>query len=156
MASVNRVVDYLVEQGAEFDMVSHPYTATSAETAQCAHIPGDRIAKSVLLEDEFGYLLAVVPASSKVDLGELHRHTSRNLGLSTESQLSALFSDCEPGAVPPLAKVYDLEAIVEDHLAEQTDVYFEYGDHEQLIHVSGETFVNLMGDAEQFHFTRHI
>jgi len=156
MTIANRVADYLVEQGAEFDVVNHPYSSTSMESAQLAHIPGDLIAKSVVLEDDRGYLLAVLPASCRVDLGELHRQTNRNLGLATEHELDALFEDCESGAVPPLATVYEMDAIVDDGLAEQSDIYFEAGDHEKLIHVSAETFQSLMGDVQRSEFSRHL
>ncbi len=156
MTIANRVVDYLIEQGVEFDVISHPYSSTSMETAQFSHVPGDRIAKSVVLEDDRGYLLAVLPASCRVDLGELHRQTNRNLGLATEYELDALFEDCEPGAVPPLGAVYDMDAIVDDGLAEQSDIYFEAGDHERLIRVSGEAFELLMGDAQHSDFSRHL
>jgi Ala-tRNA(Pro) deacylase len=126
------------------------------ESAQLAHVPGDRIAKSVVLEDERGYLLAVLPASCRVDLGELHRQTRRNLGLATEYELGALFEDCEPGAVPPLGPAYDLETIVDETLAEQPDIYFEAGDHEQLVHVSAEAFETLLGEAQHTDFSRHM
>jgi len=39
-----------------------------------------------------------------------------------------------------------METLVDDALAEQSDIYFEAGDHEQLIHVSAETFQTLLGD----------
>ena len=156
MTIANRVVNYLVEQDADYDVIAHPHSSSSLETAQLAHVPGDLIAKSVVLEDERGYLLAVLPASCRVDLGELHRQTKRPLALATEAELEALFRDCEPGAVPPFGTVYELETIVDDSLAEQSDIYFEAGDHEQLIHVSAETFEALMGDAEHSGFSRHM
>jgi Ala-tRNA(Pro) deacylase len=156
MTIASRVRDYLTEQDADFNIVTHPHSSTSMETAQLAHVPGDLIAKSVVLEDDRGYLLAVLPASCKVDLGELHRQTNRNLGLATEYEIGALFEDCEPGAVPPLGGVYEMETIVDESLAEQSDIYFEAGDHEQLIHVSAETFESLMGDAQHSEFSRHL
>ena len=156
MAMANRVVNYLLEQDVDFDLLDHPHSATSMESAQLAHVPGDRIAKSVVLEDERGYVLAVLPASCRVDLGELHRQTRRNLGLATEYELGALFEDCEPGAVPPLGPAYDMETIVDETLAEQPDIYFEAGDHEQLVHVSGETFESLLGEAQHTDFSRHL
>ena len=156
MSIANRVYRYLAEQDADFDVLSHPHSSTSMETAQLAHVPGDRIAKSVVLGDERGYLLAVLPASCRVDLGELHRQTNRNLGLVTEYELGALFEDCEPGAVPPFGNVYDLDTIVDETLAGQTDIYFEGGDHECLVHVSAETFENLLADARHSGFTRHV
>lgn len=156
MSIANRVSKYLAEQEADFDILNHPHSSTSMETAQLAHVPGDRIAKSVVLGDERGYLLAVLPASCRVDLGELHRQTSRNLGLVTEYELGALFEDCEPGAVPPFGNVYDMDMIVDESLVEQSDIYFEAGDHESLVHVSAETFENLLADARHSEFTRHL
>ncbi|HHO69767.1 MAG TPA: YbaK/EbsC family protein [Gammaproteobacteria bacterium] len=156
MTVATRVASCLVGQDVDFEVVDHPHTATSLETAQLAHVPGDRLAKSVVLEDEQGYLLAVLPASHRLDLGELHRQTRRSLGLATEPELAALFEDCEPGAVPPLGFAYDVETIVDESLAEQPDVYFEAGDHEHLIHVSGETFEALMGGAQHAPISHHL
>ncbi|VAW74417.1 hypothetical protein MNBD_GAMMA15-1371 [hydrothermal vent metagenome] len=156
MTMASRVANYLVEQDVDFDLIDHPHSATSMESAQLAHVPGSRIAKSVVLEDERGYLLAVLPASCRVDLGELHRQTQRNLGLATEYELGALFEDCEPGAVPPLGPAYDIETIIDDTLAEQPDIYFEAGDHEQLVHVSSETFESLLGEARHTDFSRRL
>jgi Ala-tRNA(Pro) deacylase len=156
MTMARRLQSYLVEQDADYDVVKHPHSATSLESAQLAHVPGDRIAKSVVLGDDRGYLLAVLPASCRVDLGELHRQTNRKLGLVTEYELGALFEDCEPGAVPPFGQVYDLDVLIDDSLAEQSDIYFEAGDHEQLVHVSGETFEDLVGEAQHAHFSRHL
>jgi Ala-tRNA(Pro) deacylase len=156
MSIASGVINYLVAQHVDFDVVSHPRTVTSQETAQYSHVSGDNLAKSVVLEDDRGYLLAVLPASCRVDLGELHRLTNRNLGLATEFELGALFEDCETGAVPPLGSAYQLETIVDDSLAEQPDIYFESGDHEQLIHVSSEVFDALMSEAQVSHFSKHI
>ena len=146
MAIANTISRYLSRQGAEYDVLSHPHTATSGETAQASHVPGARLAKSVVLVDDQGYLMAVVPSSRQVNLGELHRQTKRNLGLVTEHELAALFADCELGALPPLGPAYGIETIVDNEIAEQADIFFEAGDHEQLIHVSAETFSNLLGE----------
>ncbi len=156
MSIANRVSEYLAEQGADFDILSHPHSSTSLESAQLAHVAGQRIAKSVVLGDERGYLLAVLPASCRVDLGELHRLTNRNLGLATEQEVGALFEDCEPGAVPPFGNVYDMDTIVDESLVEQSDIYFEAGDHECLVHVSAETFENLLADAHHTEFICHM
>ena len=153
MSIANRVADYLVEQDAEFDVINHPYSSTSLETAHLSRVPGDCVAKSVVLEDERGYLLAVLPASCRVDIAELHRLTNGDLGLASEYEVDALFEDCEAGAVPPLGAVYGIDTIIDDGLAEQSDIYFEAGDHERLIHVSAETFEMLMGEVQHSDFS---
>ena len=141
------VSDFLAEHDVEYDVLLHAHTTSSGETAESSHVPGARLAKSVVLEDDQGYLMVVLPASRQVDLGELHRVLNRNLGLAMENELGHLFSDCEVGALPAIGPAYGVETIVDDSIAEQPEVYFEAGDHEQLIHVSAEVFQTLLGDG---------
>ena len=146
MAIASTVSDYLAEHDVAYDVLTHPHTATSGETAEASHVPGARLAKSVILEDDMGYLMVVLPSNRSVNMSELHRQLNRNLGLAAENELVSLFRDCEIGALPAMGPAYGLETVVDDELAEQPDIYFEAGDHEQLIHVSGEVFHTLMGD----------
>ena len=81
----------LVREGVHYDLVAHERTRDSNHSAQAAHIPGDRLAKCVMLEDDKGFLMAVVPASHKVDLGAVHRQLNRELGLVTDRELVDLF-----------------------------------------------------------------
>ena len=140
------VYKYLAEHDVAYDVISNPHPATRGETAEASHVPGARLAKSVILEDDMGYLMVVLPSNRSVNMGELHRQLNRNLGLATENELGSLFRDCEIGALPAMGPAYGLETVVDDELAEQPDIYFEAGDHEQLIHVSAEVFHTLMGD----------
>lgn len=156
MAMAETLTRYLQTQEVAYDLLHHEHTATSLEAAQAAHIPGDQLAKTVLLEDDGGFVMAVLPATRRVDLGELHRQLNRRLGLATEAEVSHLFMDCEVGAAPPIGSAYGVETIVDDSLAEQAEVYFDAGDHEQLVHVSGETFMAMLADAEYASFSRHI
>jgi Ala-tRNA(Pro) deacylase len=145
---------HLERAGVLFDVIAHPHTSDSSHTAQSAHVPGERLAKGVMLEDDRGYLMAVLPASRKLDLGALHRTLGRNLGLATESELGVLFADCETGALPPVGEAYGIDVIVDESLDDATDVYFEAGDHCELVHVSGVDFQRLMGDAPRERISR--
>ena len=155
MAIAMTLKDYLDKEHIEYDVVKHAYTHCSSETAQAAHIPGDQLAKSVLLEDETGYLMAVIPSTHRVQIGKLHKQLNRNLGLATESELDVLFDDCETGAVPPLAQAYGIDVIFDDAICMSPHVYLEAGDHTELIHVSSEVFQILMGNAKHGSFSKH-
>ena len=156
MAMAETLTRYLQAQDITYDLLHHPHTSTSLEAAQSAHIPGDQLAKTVLHEDDGGFVMAVLPATRRVDLGELHRQMKRRLGLATEAEVAALFRDCETGAVPPIGPAYGIHTIVDDSLAEQSEVYFDAGDHEQLVHVSGETFGSMLGEVEFANFSYHV
>ena len=136
-----------------YSIVSHDYTESSQATAAAIHQTGYRVAKSVLLKDDESYLLAVLPACYRLHLGKLHHALDRNLGLATESEVAVIFGDCALGAIPPAGVLYDLETIVDEALLEQDDIYFEAGDHEQLVHMKRADFIELLGDAKRGTFS---
>lgn len=138
---------YLIKSGIRYGVMAHRPTKYSMATAHAACVPAERLAKSVVLRDEQGYLVAVAPASHRVRLGWLHMQLRRPLGLATESELRPLFIDCEAGAIPPLGQVYGLDVIVDDALIGQPEIYFEGGDHQELIQVAGADFQRLLPNA---------
>ena len=137
----------------DYSIVSHDYTESSQHSAAAVHQTGYRVAKSVLLKDGESFLLAVLPACHRLHLGQLHQALDRDLGLATETELAALFGDCALGAIPPAGALYDLETIVDEALLEQDDIYFEAGDHEQLVHMKREDFIELLGNARRGRFS---
>jgi Ala-tRNA(Pro) deacylase len=145
----------LSQAGVQYDIIEHTRTSNSTHTAEAAHVPGERLAKSVLLEDGERYLMAVVPATHSVDIGALYRRFGREIGLAPEEDVARLFADCEPGAVPPLGQIYGIETILDEAFVDAADVYFEGGDHRALVHVSGSDFLKLMGDAPRARIGLH-
>jgi Ala-tRNA(Pro) deacylase len=101
----------------------------------------------VLLEDERGYVAAIVPASHRVDLKKLERRTHRKLELASESKLADVFPDCEMGALPPLGQAYGIPTVYDDRLRRLSCVYFEGGDHCDLVYVGGREFIDLLRDS---------
>ena len=156
MTMATHLRTFLDSHPLEHEMVRHAHTESSQETASAAGQPGDKVAKSVLLRDDDGYVLAVLPASHRIHLGKLHHSLNRNLGLATESETAELFGDCEQGAIPPTGLLYGIDTVVDDSLLEQPDVYFEAGDHEQLIHMNRREFRKLLGDAIHTKFSYHV
>lgn len=139
--------DCLRYKDSRYEILWHPHSHASMHTAEVAHIPGDRLAKTVLLEDETGYAAAVLPSTHHLSLAELWKATGRRLVLATESEVRELFKDCEVGAVPPVTMAYGMPTYLDESLAQQPDVYFEAGDHEALIHMDTEQFLDLMEDT---------
>ncbi len=156
MSIAASVKTHLIQTGVNYDTVVHSPTSDAAHAAEAAHVRGDRLAKAIVLEDDSGYLVAVIPASHKLDLDAMSRELSRNLTLTPESKLTELFEDCAPGAVPAVGQAYGLETIVDQELMDNPAVYFEAGDHSSLIRVSGPDFNKLMANAPQRHISHHL
>jgi Ala-tRNA(Pro) deacylase len=145
MGIATTVRDYLDEAGVDYQLVHHDYTPNSRLAADAAHVPPDQLAKPVLLEDDRGYVVAVVPASRRVELLSLERHLGRRLVLATERDVQDVFSDCSHGAMPAVGQAYGIDVVWDDCLAACPDVYFEAGDHTDLVRMSGKEFTFLMG-----------
>ena len=139
---------YLAENGIAYETVPHTHTTSSMNSAQSAHIPGKNLAKSVILEDEDGYLMAVVPATEHVKMQKVNHALNRYVGLATEPELESLFSDCELGAIPAVGSAYSMESIVDDKLDDCSDIYLEAGDHEELVHIKGSAYRRLMKHSQ--------
>jgi Ala-tRNA(Pro) deacylase len=155
MAIAHAVEEFLRTHDVRYELVAHPRALSSARTAEAAHVPGEQLAKSVLLEDEQGYLMAVIPSTHRLDLGRLHRQLKRRVGLAVEREVAELFRDCDPGAIPALGAAYRVDSIVDDTLLQQPEVYFEAGDHEALVHVSGPAFGAMMRGVPHGQFAHH-
>jgi len=145
---------YLDRLGVDYEVVAHPYAETGLDTAERAQIPANKLAKSIMLEDEGGYLMAVCAASRRIKLGDLYREINRRLEFANESELADVLGDCALGAVPPVGDLYGIDVVVDLELFMQPDVYFEAGDHEDLIHVSADNFQKLMSNAEHASFSK--
>ena len=146
--------EYLDQAGIEYDLVHHTYSPNSKAAATAARVPSEQLAKPVLLEDNQGYLMAIVPASRRVELQSLEKQLGRRMVLASERELRDLFSDCRKGAVPAVGQAYGVDVVWDDCLASSPDIYFEAGDHTDLVHMSGKEFTFLMGRTKHGSISR--
>lgn len=138
----------------EHEVLRHPRAPSSSRVAEAAHVAGGCVAKAVVLKDEQGFVLAVLPATHQVLTDVLNSTLHRRLALASEADVAGLFSDCERGAVPPLGPDYGIPTVVDSSLRDQSDIYLEAGDHEELVHVSEKSFERLMDGAQFLRFSR--
>ena len=158
MTIAQKLASYLLQQGVDYRLAAHQHSDFSMDTAEKAHVPGDALAKGVLVKDEEGYLLVVLPSDYHIKLETLHTLLHQEVELATESEVGTLFGDCDPGAVPPIGMAYGIKTIWDPNtsLGRLNDIYFEAGDHAHLIHVTGKQFHELMASADRGEFSQHI
>ena len=155
MSIPSRLSSYLEGRGAQYEVCMHEPSHTSFESARSAHVSPHQMAKSVILEDDRGCVMAVVPGDRHVMLGQLARMLGRqDLRLSDENRISMLFDDCERGAIPPVGMAWGVETVVDDEVESSDIVYLEAGDHESLLRMSRDQFHDLMSPARRGHFCK--
>ena len=153
MAIALTLQEFLDWEEVHYTVIKHPFTLSSLSTAEAAHVPADHLAKTVVLVDDDGFVMVVVPADQLIDLPRLCKIYNRNFVLANEDEIEELFYDCEQGAIPALGEAYGFEMLVEDTLMRENDhIYIEGGDHRALIQLAGQDFQHLMSYAEHGHF----
>jgi len=153
MALAETVKNFLEKESLDYVLVAHPHTGSSHETADASHVREDHIAKAVIVKDSYGYAMVVVPASNYIEMKHLRKELDRELELVAEDELAKLFADCETGAIPPLGPTYEIETFLDEALTTLANVYFEAGDHQHLVHTSGEDFKHLLSGVRHGHFS---
>ena len=155
MSIPSHLSSYLDQRGARYEVCTHEHSRTSAETARSARVPPGQLAKSVILEDDTGCVMAVIPADKAVMVGEFARMLGRNrLRLADEARVAMLFEDCDRGAIPPVGMAWGIQTIVDDEVEANDVVYMESGDHEHLLRMSREQFHELMRTQPHGHFCK--
>lgn len=129
--SVEAVKAYLEEQGVDHEVVEHEEQFTAASEAQAAGVePGDA-AKDLILRDGDAYMLAVIPASQRLDLGKARDlfDASGSLRLATEEEIGRDFDRFDVGAIPPFGGLHGIPQVVDVKLLEHDRVLCSAGDH---------------------------
>ena len=154
MNALHRMERFLDEHMIPFDLVAHPHSQTSAETARAAGVTLDRVAKGVLLDSMDCQMVAMIPADQEIQLGKLRQDVGVEFSLADEASVSRLFPECDPGVVPGLPNAWGVEMVWDDALMAQPDVYLEAGDHERLLHIETRYLREAFGDAPSCHFSQ--
>lgn len=143
-----RLSQYFAQRGVHYEVSEHRLSRSSAQTARVAHVPPRLVAKSVILEDDGGIVMAVIPADCYVMVGRLASLLGRReLHLADEDRIATVFGDCDRGAVPPVGMAWGIETVVDEELGRRDVVYLEGGDHRCLLKLPAEQFAELMSTA---------
>ena len=141
---VERTSRYLEERGVAFELVEHDRALTAAAEAHAAGIDADDAAKGVLLHTGAGYMLAVIPASARLDLDKVRGASGEaELRLASESEMAVVFPESELGAVPPFGPDAPAPEVVDRRLLEHERILCNAGDHRHSLLVAPGDLVSL-------------
>jgi len=141
---VTRLKQFLDDHGVRYVTVLHSAAFTAQEVAASAHISGKELAKTVMIKLNGKLAMAVLPASSQIDLDLLARVAGvDDVRLAAESEFAKTFPGCELGAMPPFGNLYGMDVYVAESLAEDEEIAFNAGSHTELIRMRFEDFERL-------------
>lgn len=145
MPMPSKLQNFLERNQISYGHTVHQPTYTARQLARAEHVPEKEVAKTVVFVGDGAYGMAVLPADCSANLRELRDLLGLSrLRLATEPELSALFSDSEPGAEPPFGNLYGVPVYVDDALCGEDLIAFNAGTHRDAIHMRFRDFVKLV------------
>lgn len=144
---IGAVSEYLRAEGIPHEVVEHDETLSAAAEAAATQRPPQQVAKTVVLHDRGAYMLAVIPASQRLDLHKVREllGASGALQLATEAQMAEDFPTLEVGAVPPLGPMMPAAEVVDRRLLDEERVLCAGGDHRHSLLIDPRDIVAVMG-----------
>ena len=142
---VKKLKEFLDANHVKYVSITHSKAYTAQEVAASAHVPGKALAKVVILELDGEMAMAVLPANRKVVLQDLREITgSDKVKFVEEDRFKDRFPDCEIGAMPPFGNLYGMTVYAAESLAENGEIAFNAGSHEEIIKLSFGDFQRLV------------
>ena len=151
MALAARLERFLARKGIPYTDVPIPQ-ATSFNAAVMES--GQRranVVQATLLIDIKGAVMAVHQFDSALDLEAIHQFTGRRLQTLTARQSMRLFSDCDPGFIPPIGGAYDLPVLLDDDVAQAERAVMASGSDDSLLEMEGRDLRLALAGARQGH-----
>jgi Ala-tRNA(Pro) deacylase len=140
-----RLERFLTACQAKYERLTHPGAVTAQEQAAASHTPGAALAKVVIVKERDGYVMAIIPAVTVLDLNRLKGLIGHgDIALATVEQIHTVVADCAPGAIPPFGALFGLRAYVDRALLQAPAITMPAGDFETSIRMRSREFRRLV------------
>jgi len=136
---------FLDNHRVKYITIKHSPSYTAQEIAATAHVPGNTLAKTVIVKLKGTLAMIVEPASHKINFDHLKKLTqTHEIELASESEFQQRFPECELGAMPPFGNLYGMTVYVDESLTDNGEIAFNAGTHSELIKMKYEDFSKLV------------
>lgn len=138
--------EYLLARESPAELVrSQKPTPTVAAAAKAMNVRHEEIVKTLLLNADGTYVLAVASGTQKVNLDQVAAATgARKVRLATADEVSA-HTGFAPGGVPPVGHLTPMPLLLDTSLLYRVEVYGGGGDDRTLLRISPLEILRLTG-----------
>ncbi len=145
MTILRRLREYLDENKVRYEVSSHREAFTAQDIAAALHVPGQKLAKVVMIKSGERFMMAVLPATWKIDMEKMKKVLKNtDVRLATENEFKDLFPACDVGAMPPFGNLYNLDVYVDKSLTEDREIVFNAGTHVDTVNMNYQDFAALV------------
>lgn len=136
MSCKDRLSTCLERAAVPYEFHHHPRAYTAQEVAAREHVPGDQVAKVVMVVAHERLAMLVTRATDHIDLHKAALALEANEAqLASERDFAEVFPDCEVGAMPAFGNLYGLPVVVDRALSSNEEILSQAGTHNDTVKV---------------------
>jgi Ala-tRNA(Pro) deacylase len=151
-----KLTEFLDKSSVRYKVTKHPPAFTAQHIAAEEHEPGQYVAKPVIVKADGEYVMCVLPACYKIDLGALKKQLGvKKVQLAKEKEMGKIFDDCEVGSEPPFGNLYDIPTVMDKVMENDDHIVFQAGSHEKAIRMSMQDWRKLV-EPKVLEFSYHV
>jgi Ala-tRNA(Pro) deacylase len=133
---MSTVTEYLSSKGVPFAILRHAEVRTALGEAYALGVPPEIVAKTVVLDVGGAHVLAVLPASRRLDMHRLREALrDHHVRLASEDELSRDFPQYELGSFPALGSLISAPVVIDPDFIMHDDVVLAGGEGGESIRV---------------------
>lgn len=145
MAKTSDLQRYLNNNGVSYKIIEHNPAFSAHGVSVAAHLPEKEIAKTVILQADGKFWMAVLRGDNKINFHLLKQALgAHHVHLAHEEDLSSLFPDCQLGTMPPFGNLYGVPVLVDHALTTDPEIAFNACCYTKSIRMKFDDFLKLV------------
>jgi len=153
MAIPKTTKTYLDKKMVKYDELAHKTVYTAYDLAQTLQKELKQIAKSLLIATDKAYVIAVVPAHMRIDLGKLKKALKAKKVTIPKEQVMVKIFKVKPGAMTAFGGLHQVEVWVDKSLLKTKDIILGAGSFTDSVRMKAKDFIK-MEQAKLANFTQ--
>ena len=134
---------YLDKKMVKYEELAHKTVYTAYDLAQTLRKELNQIAKSLLIATDKAYVIAVVPAHMRIDLGKLKKALkAKKVSIPKEQVMVKVFK-VKPGAMTAFGGLHQVEVWVDKSLLKTKDVILGAGSFTDSVRMKAKDFIKM-------------
>ncbi len=130
-----------------YEVIAHPEQDSALQAARRRGIALNRLAKSIMLRDRYGFVMAVYPADHSINLDRIRALTGRKMDFAAQAEYAPLFAEIDVAALPPLGSIYGVDMLVDSSFTAGGEVFVEAGVRSALVKLAQGEFNKMIVGA---------
>ncbi len=136
-----KLLNYLNKAKVSYKTIKHKTVYTAYDAAQTMKAKLNEVAKTLVVKADKFYVLVVLPASHKLDLGKLKKFLKvKKIEIAKEKVMQTVFK-VKPGVITPFGELYKIPVYIDKALLKAKKIIASAGTYEDSVIMTVKNFI---------------